>query len=182
MHHYTTRSFVSLRVSRFLLMNEVFLENPDSHCPKLGTPISGNKKGHRHDLGSVVKFSCKEGYVLVGSSVRQCQEDGTWNGTEAKCMSKYNMRYHRFEVNFIYGHLFFQRLHLISNTPILLVCHFTNTLKWADEPSFNPNANKIQASNQIKPPLMNSSNNDDSCSFQMTLSTWYETPTTQQGF
>ncbi|XP_031574706.1 complement C2-like [Actinia tenebrosa] len=69
--------------------NLAVCDDGHSHCPKLGTPISGTKKGNRYDIGSFVKFSCKEGYVLVGSSVRQCQKDGTWNGTEAKCMNDF---------------------------------------------------------------------------------------------
>lgn len=36
--------------------------------------------------GDRVRFSCKSGYQLQGSSVRVCLSDGQWSGEEAKCV------------------------------------------------------------------------------------------------
>ena len=33
-------------------------------------------------------FECDQGFVLKGSAVRRCMENGTWNGTEAICIGK----------------------------------------------------------------------------------------------
>ena len=57
----------------------------DTHCPVLGTPISGRKRGSGYDRGDIVKFQCKPGFVLKGSAIRECMENGIWNGTEAIC-------------------------------------------------------------------------------------------------
>ena len=46
------------------------------------------KSGDGESYGSVVKFTCNEGYELVGSPVVVCQEDGTWSGSdEIQCQS-----------------------------------------------------------------------------------------------
>ena len=33
-------------------------------------------------------FECDQGFVLKGSAVRRCMENGAWNGTEAICIGK----------------------------------------------------------------------------------------------
>nr|AND61522.1 factor B2b protein [Exaiptasia diaphana] len=57
-----------------------------SDCPVLGTPVSGYKIGNRYNFGSIVRFKCRRGYILTGSSHRLCTNKGTWNGTESKCV------------------------------------------------------------------------------------------------
>ena len=64
-------------------MNFIFLSGSD--CPVLGTPISGRKYGSKYNNGDIVTFECDPGFVLKGSTVRKCLENGTWNGTEAVC-------------------------------------------------------------------------------------------------
>ena len=54
--------------------------------------ISHGKKatlsGDGESYGSVVKFTCDEGYELVGSPVVVCQQDGTWSGSDQiQCQS-----------------------------------------------------------------------------------------------
>ena len=41
--------------------------------------------------GDSCSFSCDGTYVLRGSSSRACQNDGTWDGTEADCLSELYM-------------------------------------------------------------------------------------------
>lgn len=67
-------------------MNFIFLSGTD--CPVLGTPISGRKYGSEYSKGDIVTFECAPGFVLKGSAVRKCLENGTWNGTEAICRGK----------------------------------------------------------------------------------------------
>ena len=65
------------------MLNIIFLA--ETHCPVLGTPISGRKLGNGYNRGDIVKFQCKPGFVLKGSAIRKCMENGVWNGTEAIC-------------------------------------------------------------------------------------------------
>lgn len=60
----------------------------DTDCPILGKPISGRKYGSEYNHGDIVTFECDQGFVLKGSAVRRCMENGTWNGTEAICIGK----------------------------------------------------------------------------------------------
>ena len=39
--------------------------------------------------GSTATYDCVEGYDLVGSSDRVCQNNGQWTNTEPSCRSKY---------------------------------------------------------------------------------------------
>ncbi|XP_069128762.1 sushi, von Willebrand factor type A, EGF and pentraxin domain-containing protein 1-like [Argopecten irradians] len=34
---------------------------------------------------TVLKFTCNEGYIMIGNPAITCQSDGTWNGTEPTC-------------------------------------------------------------------------------------------------
>nr|BAH22728.1 complement factor B precursor [Nematostella vectensis] len=60
-----------------------------SDCPDPGVPVSGFKKGNRYNFGAEVEFSCRPGFVLVGSAKRRCQANGKWTGSEAKCMADF---------------------------------------------------------------------------------------------
>ena len=37
--------------------------------------------------GSMAMYSCNVDRLLMGSSVRECQDDGTWSGSEPTCES-----------------------------------------------------------------------------------------------
>lgn len=58
-------------------------------CPQLEPPENGYFVKHPNGCTNVLNAACgarcKSGYQLSGSSIRLCQEDGTWSGTEAKC-------------------------------------------------------------------------------------------------
>ena len=42
-------------------------------------------RGQRY-IGTIATYKCSLGYQLVnGSSLRACNPDGTWNGTEPSC-------------------------------------------------------------------------------------------------
>lgn len=41
-------------------------------------------------LNTACGARCKSGYQLIGSSIRLCQDNGTWSGVEAKCVREYD--------------------------------------------------------------------------------------------
>ncbi|XP_065841870.1 CUB and sushi domain-containing protein 1-like [Oscarella lobularis] len=54
-------------------------------CASLSTPLNGVKTGTSVTYGSIVKFSCKSGYTLSGSSSRSCSASGDLTGTQPVC-------------------------------------------------------------------------------------------------
>lgn len=61
-------------------------------CPLLEPPENGyfvkHPSGCGHVLNTACGARCQSGYQLIGSSIRLCQENGTWSGIEAKCVCK----------------------------------------------------------------------------------------------
>lgn len=63
-------------------MNFVF-----SDCPSLPSFIShGFGNGTGSVEGSQHRFSCDEGYSLVGQHTLYCDKDGLWNGSVPTCL------------------------------------------------------------------------------------------------
>lgn len=90
-------------------------------CPALDAPENGyfvkHPTGCGHVLNAACGSRCKAGYQLVGSSIRLCQENGTWSGTEAKCVCELkNLNYIFFKL--IYEHFYSENLPQ-SDDPIL---------------------------------------------------------------
>ncbi|EDO36504.1 predicted protein, partial [Nematostella vectensis] len=54
-------------------------------CGPLSIPLNGSRTGSLTIFPNVVKFSCDEGFDLLGSSVRQCTSKGQWDGNTASC-------------------------------------------------------------------------------------------------
>ena len=64
-------------------------------CPALDKPINGRKSENRYWPGTIVRFSCLDGYRLLGYEVRRCREDGLWSwGVDPYCMPviQYNIQ------------------------------------------------------------------------------------------
>ncbi|XP_041910862.1 CUB and sushi domain-containing protein 1 [Arvicola amphibius] len=55
-------------------------------CGDPGTPAEGRLSGKSFTFKSEVFIQCKPPFVLVGSSRRTCQADGTWSGVHPTCI------------------------------------------------------------------------------------------------
>ncbi|UXI15279.1 hypothetical protein NH340_JMT01222 [Sarcoptes scabiei] len=60
---------------------------PMIRCPSLEKPMNGRKSENRYWPGTIVRFSCIDGYRLTGYEVRRCRNDGLWSwGIEPQCI------------------------------------------------------------------------------------------------
>ena len=48
------------------------------------------------NAGENCTVTCNTGYDLNGSGIRTCQNDGSWSGSEATCLSKKLVSYSKF--------------------------------------------------------------------------------------
>ncbi|XP_043310011.1 CUB and sushi domain-containing protein 1-like [Cervus canadensis] len=55
-------------------------------CGDPGIPAEGRLSGKNFTYRSEVFFQCKSPFLLVGSSRRVCQADGTWSGVQPTCI------------------------------------------------------------------------------------------------
>ena len=58
-------------------------------CGFLEAPGNGSKNGSSPLAGSVITFSCNDGFILGGSAQRTCTEAGTWDGVETTCIGEF---------------------------------------------------------------------------------------------
>lgn len=60
-------------------------------CPLLPVPDNGyfvQSSSCLNTVNTACGARCNSGYQLAGSSIRLCQEDGTWSGDETECVCK----------------------------------------------------------------------------------------------
>ena len=57
-------------------------------CPVLRVPSHGKLSSKERRYGSVVYVSCRQGYILDGTHVIQCQATARWNDSLPYCISK----------------------------------------------------------------------------------------------
>uniref|UniRef100_A0A6G1S5F6 Extracellular domains-containing protein CG31004 n=1 Tax=Aceria tosichella TaxID=561515 RepID=A0A6G1S5F6_9ACAR len=63
---------------------------PIIRCPALPKPANGMKSENRYWPGQVVRFSCDQGYRLVGYEARFCRQDGLWSwGEDPQCIPEW---------------------------------------------------------------------------------------------
>ena len=60
-------------------------------CDDLSDPANGVVDQPSNSVGTVAIYDCNEGYLLVGSDTRTCQESGEWSGEEPGCECKYSV-------------------------------------------------------------------------------------------
>ncbi|MGH0134865.1 UNVERIFIED_CONTAM: hypothetical protein FKN15_024621 [Acipenser sinensis] len=56
-------------------------------CGDPGVPREGMREGRSFIYQSEVSFSCNPPFLLVGSNTRICQADGTWSGSQPRCIA-----------------------------------------------------------------------------------------------
>ena len=57
-------------------------------CGSLDAPENGNVvQANPPVVGSVATYTCNSGFILIGSSVRVCQVDGTYSDNQPTCIS-----------------------------------------------------------------------------------------------
>ena len=54
-------------------------------CGDPGTPTNGTRNITGTTLFSIVQYSCDDGYILIGSSVRECLSNESWSGVAPEC-------------------------------------------------------------------------------------------------
>lgn len=54
-------------------------------CGPLSLPLNGSMIGNETTFPNEVSFSCHEGFVLHGSTVRRCEAEGSWSGNQTEC-------------------------------------------------------------------------------------------------
>ena len=62
-------------------------------CPLLPVPDNGyfvHSASCLNTVNTACGARCNSGYQLIGSSIRLCQEDGTWSGHETECVCKFD--------------------------------------------------------------------------------------------
>ena len=55
-------------------------------CGQLSPPENGWMSGSKTSYPHNVSFTCRSGFILVGSSQRTCLRNGTWSGEEPTCL------------------------------------------------------------------------------------------------
>ncbi|TRY62380.1 hypothetical protein DNTS_006570, partial [Danionella cerebrum] len=56
-------------------------------CGDLPTLPNGKKIGTQMTFGATAIFTCNSGFILVGSTVRECLASGLWSGMETHCLA-----------------------------------------------------------------------------------------------
>ena len=51
---------------------------------------NGGGSADSRTINTIAFFTCDNGYTLTGGSFRQCQNDGTWDGTTPTCQSEFH--------------------------------------------------------------------------------------------
>lgn len=55
-------------------------------CVDVGTVKNGARQGSDFSYGKSVSFTCNNGYALVGSNQRLCQQSGLWSAEQPRCV------------------------------------------------------------------------------------------------
>lgn len=96
--------------SSFCVCKSGFIAQEDNRCevikcPKLEPPENGYFVKHPTTCGHVLNAACgarcKSGYQFSGSSIRLCQENGTWSGVEANCFRKFEVNSFSIQQDFL---------------------------------------------------------------------------------
>lgn len=59
-----------------------------TNCIPLTNPVRGQVLYTGTSPGSTAQYVCFDGYQLIGDANRECQNDGTWTGSEPICQGE----------------------------------------------------------------------------------------------
>jgi hypothetical protein len=82
-------------------------------------------------VGSIVKFKCRLGYILHGSNISTCREDGQWSYENTTCARKYHrtaLHHHHHVMLFgVFSCLFYNGLpeHIFPLSFFAMICFGT---------------------------------------------------------
>jgi len=54
-------------------------------CGALAVPRNGSLEGAKTVYPNILKFTCDQGFDIIGSFVRECLWNGSWSGMHPKC-------------------------------------------------------------------------------------------------
>ncbi len=57
-------------------------------CDVPGNPVNGRAVYSAVSYNSLISYECNYGYMLIGDSVRRCERNKQWTGTEPHCKGK----------------------------------------------------------------------------------------------
>ena len=83
----------------------IFLTAIQHYCQQLPDPENGKVRGSSLTFNSSVHINCNEGYNLVGSRLRRCNEKGQWSGNTS-CLSEIVRANDKSFLLFILSHYF----------------------------------------------------------------------------
>lgn len=58
-------------------------------CGSLIDPLNGIVEVTGTSAGDTATYRCNNGFVLFGKGIRECHDDGTWNGKAPECRGTY---------------------------------------------------------------------------------------------
>ncbi len=77
---------VSLLLKLYVFVTARRKPTPSVRCKRLSYLKRGKVRGRRWKVNSVVRFSCKAGYNIMGPKKLTCLATGKWSGNVPRCL------------------------------------------------------------------------------------------------
>ena len=59
-------------------------------CDEPDSPMNGGKVTTGNTEGDTARYFCNSGFQLTGNTMRTCESDGQWSGSQPKCTRTFN--------------------------------------------------------------------------------------------
>ena len=80
----------------------LFISYSARDCGPLPIPRNGSSVGKNTTFPNSIVFDCDDGFILLGSNIRNCQANGTWSGNQAFCEGEYrSILFHMLQLLFV---------------------------------------------------------------------------------